>query len=159
MSPACRPGRRARGTLAALVAAALLAAGPGPAWGDFCGYIAGAPLQVWREGRLLAEFRVARTATPEGRSRGLMECPSLPPGEGLLFVFPDADERAFWMENTPVALGLVFIGADRRIVSVKPGRPFDRASILSDGPAQYVLEVNAAESRGLAPGDHVVFTP
>ena len=84
---------------------------------------------------------------------------SLPPGEGLLFIFPEADERAFWMENTRVVRGLVFIGADRRIVSVKPGRTFDRASILSDGPAQYVLEVNAAESRGLAPGDRVVFAP
>lgn len=145
--------------LAAILAATLLAGVTGTARGDFCGYTTDGRLEVWRDQQPVALFRIARVTTPEGRARGLMHCPQLPSGEGLLFVFPQAGPHSFWMKDTPLELGLVFIGDDLRIVSVEHGRPFVLESISSDGPARFVLEVNSVESRGLTPGDRIVFTP
>lgn len=61
--------------------------------------------------------------------------------EGMLFVFPDAQPRGFWMRNTLIPLDIAYIGADRRILNIEPMRPLDETSVLSDGPARYALEV------------------
>jgi uncharacterized membrane protein (UPF0127 family) len=145
--------------LGTILAAAILAGAAGTARGDFCGYTTDGHLAVWRDQQQVARFRIARVDTPEGRTQGLMHCPRLPAGEGLLFVYPQDGPRSFWMKDTPVELGLVFIGDDLRIVSVRHGRPFALDAIPSGEPARLVLEVNALESQGLAPGDRVRLEP
>ncbi len=77
------------------------------------------------------------------RREGLMYAKpdDLPEGKGMLFVFPESKQRSFWMENTEVALDIAYFGADRRLLNVQRGVPFDESSLQSDGPAQYVLEV------------------
>lgn len=80
----------------------------------------------------------------EGKRReGLMHVKpeELPEGKGMLFVFPDAEERSFWMRNTEVALDIAFFGPDKRLLNVERGIPFDETGVRSSGPAQYVLEV------------------
>jgi len=77
---------------------------------------------------------------------------------GMLFVFDEAQERSFWMANTPIALDLLYIDADSQIVSVsKYASPNSPDPIESEGPAQYVLETPAgfADSYGVLEGDRV----
>jgi len=90
------------------------------------------------------------------REEGLMYAKpgDLPEGKGMLFVFPDAKKRSFWMENTEVALDIAYFGANKKLLNVQRGVPFDESSLLSEGEAQYVLEVKEGtfDSLGIKKG-------
>lgn len=83
---------------------------------------------------------VARTEAE--RERGLMYRKELPAGTGMLFVFPDARERSFWMENTYVALDVAFFDASLAVVDVQQMEPETTAFHNSRAPAMYALEVS-----------------
>ena len=88
---------------------------------------------------------------------------SLPADAGMLFVFPDEASRTFWMKHTLIPLDMLFISADKRVVSIQ----HDAAPCItltcpldsSNGKAMYVLEVNAgfAKQHGISVGDAMVF--
>jgi uncharacterized membrane protein (UPF0127 family) len=93
------------------------------------------------------------------RTRGLMFRDSMPADHGMLFLFSDMQPRAFWMKNTHIPLDILFFDADYKLVSVQervpPCRSDPCAQYPSEGPAQYVLELNAgtASRLGVKPGD------
>ena len=104
-------------------------------------------------------------ATAESRTRGLMERAALPGDRGMLFVFETAQPLSFWMFNTLIPLDMIFADAQRRVTTihaaVPPCRPPTRCpSYVSDGLAQFVLEVNAgtAAQAGIAIGDELRWT-
>jgi len=75
---------------------------------------------------------------------GLMYRKSMLDNRGMLFIFPEERERYFYMKNTEISLDLIYINAKNKVVSIqKNAKPFDESSLPSNGPAQYVLEVNA----------------
>lgn len=87
-------------------------------------------------------------------ARGLMFRDELPKGHGMLFLWDHEAPRAFWMKNTRIPLDILYFDAQRRLVSVAANTPpcslGDRCpSYPSEGPAQYVLEINAGEARRL----------
>lgn len=84
---------------------------------------------------------------------------TLPRGTGMLFVWPAPEPLAMWMENTPLALDIVFLDAHWRVVGIGRGRPMDATSIPSPAPSQFVLEVPAGwcAANGVAVG--AVATP
>ncbi len=89
------------------------------------------------------------------RSLGLMYRKHLGETEGMLFVFPGAEERSFWMKNTYLPLDIVFIDKDFRVDSIiENATPHSLEPRRSKGPAKYVLEVAAGSSKvwGLEPG-------
>jgi uncharacterized membrane protein (UPF0127 family) len=91
---------------------------------------------------------------------GLMYRDSMKLTEGMLFVFEDVTERYFYMKNTRIPLDLIFIDADKTIVSFqKNAKPFDESSLESYTPAKYVLEVNAgmADSWRLVVGNKISY--
>lgn len=93
--------------------------------------------------------------------RGLMQRKCLPDDWGMLFVFPNAEPRTFYMANTPTSLDIHFVGPDSTLLNVaKYTRPFDPSTLASDGPAQYVVETPAgfADTHGLRPGDKIRWT-
>jgi len=91
-----------------------------------------------------ATIAVELALTVPEQQRGLMWRNHLDADAGMLFVFPDAQERFFWMKNTAIPLDIVFIGSDRRIVSIaRATRPYSEQQIPSRGASRYVLEVNA----------------
>lgn len=101
-------------------------------------------------------FSIEIADDPIERSRGLMFREEMARDHGMLFDFGDEAERFFWMKNTPLSLDIIYIRGDGTVVSIAAGTtPFSTDSIPSDGPAQFVLEVNAgvADEIGLAPGD------
>lgn len=102
-----------------------------------------------------ARFRVEVVDTPEDRARGLMFRESLARSAGMLFVFQDERMRSFWMRNTYVPLDIIYFDAAGEWVSVQADAvPLDETGLPSEGPAQYVLEINAglAEQFGMGPG-------
>ncbi|MDY6768508.1 MAG: DUF192 domain-containing protein [Candidatus Nanohaloarchaea archaeon] len=105
---------------------------------------------------------VAVADTPAERQEGLMDRQSVP-HDGMLFVFPDAAPRTFWMKDTQIALDIVFIGGNGTVLNVAAAAP-DQGQpdtalprYRSDGPARYVVEVprGAADRFGLVPGAQV----
>jgi hypothetical protein len=70
-----------------------------------------------------ARVQVELADTPQKRSRGLMFRERLAPNAGMLFVFEDAGEWSFWMKDTKVALDILWIGPDKRIVYIEENVP------------------------------------
>jgi uncharacterized protein len=105
-------------------------------------------------------------ATDEKRHTGLGGRDSLAADAGMLFVYPAAGPRLFWMKDCRFALDIAFIGPDRRILNVAtlgPGAdlPDSRVPVAtSSGPAGFVLETNAGwfAAHGVHAGDEVDMT-
>ena len=105
-------------------------------------------------------FQVEVAATPEKREVGLMYRRDLPATHGMLFIFPAERVNSFWMKNTPIALDMIFIDRQRRIVGiVHETVPFSLDGRSVSVPSQYVLEINGGLSRryGFKTGDLVRF--
>jgi hypothetical protein len=79
--------------------------------------------------------------TPGTRETGLMNRFSIPPDEGMLFVFPSPQSLAFWMRNTYMPLSIAFIDADGRVINIDDMAPRTDDTHLSHGDAQYALEM------------------
>ena len=103
--------------------------------------------------------------TPEKQEKGLMFVKELPENEGMLFVFEQDEEQAFWMKNTLIDLDIVFIGSDRRVTSVAPQvrhsytyTPDDQVAYAL-GYGQFVLELAAktAAKHGVTEGTEIQF--
>ncbi len=85
--------------------------------------------------------------TDDERQLGLMFRDRLDPGQGMLFVFDEEGMQSFWMKNTLIALDMIWLDKDKRIVHIEPDVPPCKAdpcpSYSSNIPAQYVLELKA----------------
>jgi len=105
-------------------------------------------------------LRVEVVDTLEKQERGLMFRQSLPENEGMLFVYREPQELAFWMRNTFIPLDIVFVGADGIILNIHQARPLDESVLYrSAGTAKYVIETNQGwfSRHGIRPGDRVTF--
>lgn len=105
-----------------------------------------------------ADFWVEIADDEAERQRGLMYRPPLEADRGMLFEFPDSQERSFWMRDTPSSLDIVFIDKSGRIVSIAPNTtPQSEASVPSYAAAAGVLELRAGRAAeiGAKPGDRV----
>jgi len=112
------------------------------------------------EGTLKAEFEAELALTPAQRSQGLMFRQELGSDRGMLFVFPQPTQNPFWMKNTLIELDMIFINADKKIVSiVRRATPQTTTPREADGPYLYCLEVEGgrSEALGLQAGDAVEF--
>jgi uncharacterized protein len=86
------------------------------------------------------EAQVAQT--PQQQEIGLMFRRSMPPNEGMLFVFPSANRVCFWMKNTLLPLTAAFMTDDGTIVNLADMKPQTTTSHCADKPVRYVLEMN-----------------
>ena len=99
--------------------------------------------------------------TDSTRGRGLMQRSEIPDDTGMLFVFPAAQQQAFYMANTPRSLDIQFYAADSTLLNVAENTtPYSLANLVSDGEAQFVVEVPAGYTRrlGLVRGDRITWT-
>ena len=111
---------------------------------------------VTDKGRFSYTLELAATAAHQ--ECGLMFRKTMPRNVGMDFPFAQPRSLSFWMENTPLPLDLIFVGADGRVVSIGAGVPFSRDLIDSKGVAARVIELNAGQAgrMGLKPGDRVL---
>lgn len=131
---------------------------PSPPENDAIDFGPSEPLTVL-SGEASHAFTVEIADDPLETSRGLMFRPEIAPDFGMLFVFPEVTERAFYMRNTCASLDIIFVRSDGEIASiVRNAVPFSERSLPSNGPVQFVLELAAGRALelGIEPGDRVV---
>jgi uncharacterized membrane protein (UPF0127 family) len=93
------------------------------------------------QGVVSEAFSMEVAATPQERSKGLMFRRSLDSRAGMLFLFPEPAQLAFWMKNTFIPLDMVFVSSDWRVVgSVENVPPQTETPRQVSGESQYVLE-------------------
>lgn len=104
------------------------------------------------------KYKLDIAATGEEQQCGLMYRATMPKNAGMVFPFNPPRKSTFWMDNTPLPLDLIFVGADSRVLNVLPGKPYSRDLIPSSGEAAAVIELNLGEAAriGLKPGDKVI---
>ena len=103
----------------------------------------------------------------EARARGLSGRESLPPGEGMLFIFEETRVHTFWMKDMMFPLDLVWIGEQCAVESISPNVPpptpeqadSDLPRFRPPQPVRYVLEINGGEAAAakIQVGDPVAF--
>ena len=112
-------------------------------------------------------FQVELPLDNEQASRGLSYRELLPPGAGMLFVYPEERMRTFWMFEMRFPLDMVWIDGDCKVADIsenvpapEPGMKDSELPLYSPRvPVRHVFEINAGESRqyGIDIGDKVVF--
>jgi uncharacterized membrane protein (UPF0127 family) len=99
------------------------------------------------------------------RERGLMFRDEMAADHGMLFIHDGEEPQSYWMKNTKIALDIIYFDHARKLVSVAHAPPCslgDRCPPFpSEGPALYVLELNAgtADALGAKAGDELIFGP
>ncbi|HEX7488025.1 MAG TPA: DUF192 domain-containing protein [Anaeromyxobacteraceae bacterium] len=94
------------------------------------------------------------------QARGLMFREKLGPDEGMLFVFPESGDHAFWMKNTLLPLDMIFIDERREVAGiVERATPLSTEPRSVGRPSRFVLEVNGgfAAAHGVRVGDRIRF--
>lgn len=98
------------------------------------------------------------------RKQGLSGRESIPADGGMLFVFPNAEHRSFWMYECLVPIDIVFLGPGGRIVAMHrmkvepPDTPEDDLKRYpSKYPAQFALEFagGTLDRLGLREGEKI----
>lgn len=122
----------------------------------FCSACNSAEPQVVLKGQ---RFTVELATDRKQQALGLMFRDSMEDDHGMLFIFPTEASRSFWMKNTRIPLDIFYFDKNLALVSVaknaRPCRTQRCPGYPSEGPAMYVLELNAgkADELGVAAGD------
>ncbi len=114
-------------------------------------------------------FKLDVAATNEARIKGMGGRKEVPPGTGMLFVFPRAQRLSFLMRDCPIAIDVIFLDPSARITAIhtmqpeEPRRPGEDDSAYdarlkkysSRFPAQYAVELagGMAAQLGLKEGE------
>ena len=106
-------------------------------------------------------YRLEIAADEASREHGLMERDSMDSDHGMIFVFPNCQNRSFWMHHTRFGLDIIFADDHDRVVSIHTMKAYDESSTPSEGPAEYAIELNTGEvaSTGVKPGDKLRMPP
>ncbi len=110
---------------------------------------------------LIVKLDIEIAADEYETQTGLMYRNSLAKNQAMLFIFKDMQRRSFYMKNTKIPLDIIYLNAEKEIVSIqKNAKPFDESSLPSEAASQYVLEVNAGLSDvwNLEKGDKIIFS-
>lgn len=109
------------------------------------------------------EFSLEIAKTEAKREKGLMYRNSMKKDHGMLFIFDKPEVVNFWMKHTHIALDMVFIGEDFKIVHIEkhtepcPETALNCPLYSSEFPVKYVLEIDAdlAREYGIMDGQSV----
>ena len=142
--------RLALATIAAIsLSSCATAAGDGDAWVELKG----------------KRFVVEIADDEPERQKGLMFRDEMAPDHGMLFIHDAEEPQSYWMKNTKIPLDIVYFDHAHKMVSVAHAPPCSLGDkcppFPSEGPALYVLELNAGtvDALGAKPGDELKFGP
>ncbi|MDC7681777.1 DUF192 domain-containing protein [Asticcacaulis sp. BYS171W] len=103
-------------------------------------------------------FRVEIADDDVEREKGLMNRAELKADHGMLFLFPSAAERTFWMHNTLIPLDIIYITPQGEVLSIqKNAVRMNDTPLPSYGAANVVLEIQGglSDKLGIKPGDRI----
>ena len=103
-------------------------------------------------------FKIEIAETQQQLAQGLMFRDHMDGDRGMLFIYPSLEEATMWMHNTQIALDMLFIDGEGKVVSIAANnRPYDDRQIPSHKPVRAALEINAGKAAelGLAVGDKI----
>ena len=123
------------------------------------------PRVVFQTGTLDSTVNVEIADNQTERAKGLMNRETLCRDCGMLFVYEDAQQRAFWMKNTSIPLDIILISEEQEVINIEEADPEPRVAdsnltrYYSDEPAKYVVEVNQgySERKSIEEGTKVLF--
>jgi uncharacterized protein len=98
---------------------------------------------------------------PPSRTRGLSGRTSVPPGTGMVFLYPQDTTGGFWMKDTLVPLSIAFVASSGKVVSISEMVPCtaDPCQVYDPGaPYRYAVELPAGgfAAAGVGPGGLVL---
>ena len=103
---------------------------------------------------------IVATSTDD-QEKGLGNRESIPKDRGMLFAFPDAGNRGFWMQDMIFPIDMVWINEDKTVAGIISNIATSTYPdiYLPLVPVMYVLELNAgtAENFGIATGTLLQF--
>jgi len=104
-----------------------------------------------------ANLSVELADTPLKRSLGLMYRKELNPDSGMLFTFPEKNEKSFWMKDTHIPLSIAYVDEDGMIINIEDMEPLSLNGVPSAEPCKYAIEVNRGwfDQNGIHAGDKV----
>jgi len=104
-----------------------------------------------------ARFSVDLAQTAAERSQGLMFVENMPASRGMLFIYPDEQPVAFWMQNTLIPLDMIFADATGLIHKVHSNAIPGDTTAIDGGTSRFVLEINGglAQAIGLTAGSEL----
>jgi uncharacterized membrane protein (UPF0127 family) len=92
-------------------------------------------------------FQVSIAQTESERQQGLMNVKTLAPNAGMLFIFTEDSDHAFWMRNTLIPLDMIFIDRNWTIVGIVDNAVPNSLQPRSVGKAsRYVLEIAGGQA-------------
>lgn len=105
-----------------------------------------------------ASLRVEIAGDNASRAKGLMGVASLPPNQGMAFVWDAPTEGTFWMKDTLIPLSIAFVGQDGRVVTIRDMSPCEAdpcTTYAATAPYTWAVEANAGwfERHGVEVGD------
>ena len=94
---------------------------------------------------------VSIAGTPALQERGLSDTTTLLVHTGMLFVFPTSGMYGFWMKDMHYPLDIIWLDAQFHIITIQENlTPETYPQVFyPDTAAQYVVEINAGESKYL----------
>ena len=109
------------------------------------------------------EFVLEVAADDLARQRGYMGREKVGPREGMIFVHDEDGRHSFWMKGCKVALDIVWLDANGRVVFIAPDRQpcpvsGDCPTIAPNVPARFVVEFAAGTvaAESLKQGEMIV---
>jgi uncharacterized protein len=102
------------------------------------------------DGNLKGEFDIEIAATEKASMQGLMYRESMDKNQGMLFDPQGLTKTPFWMKNTYIALDIIFIDNDKKIMHIEENtHPYSEQTLDPEGVYRYALEINAGLSKQL----------
>lgn len=109
-------------------------------------------------GKAISKIDIEKADTELDQQMGLMFRKSMPEDQGMLFLFDASEPRSFWMHNTYIPLDIMFVDENGVITTIhENAKTLNDASLPSNGPAKYVVEVNGGyvQRHGIKVGDKI----
>lgn len=95
------------------------------------------------------QFTIWVADTPAREEQGLMFVRELPATKGMVFSEAQPKVWNMWMKNTYVALDMLFVGVDGRVVKIAHAIPHDESTVSSDVPVSGIIELQGGISDSL----------
>ncbi len=95
------------------------------------------------------EFKLELAADPVSRAKGLMGREKLEKDKGMLFVYPRAGIRSFWMMNCLIDIDLIFLDPRGRITAIHEMKK-EATQGENESNSQYSRRLKRYPSRGSA---------